>query len=133
MNMRSFLYCLFMLFALLAQSCIGGEIKIVNLRTEYLTEPIGIDSKAPRFTWEYAGGKECQPITSYQISIGTRKDDLHPYVEEFKFAPCTRYYWKVTASIDNESKKIESDVASFETGMISVKKLEGYMDYRFVR
>ena len=39
MNMRSFLYCLFMLFALLAQSCIGGEIEIVNLRTEYLTEP----------------------------------------------------------------------------------------------
>lgn len=125
MSMRSFLYCLFTLFALLVQSCIGGEIKIVNLRTEYLTEPIGIDSKAPRFTWEYAGGKECQPITSYQISIGTRKDDLRPYVEEFKFEPCTRYYWKVTAWIENDTKKIESDVASFETGMMSIKNWKG--------
>ena len=29
-----------------------------DLRCEYLTNPVGIDEKAPRFTWKASAGKE---------------------------------------------------------------------------
>ena len=46
--------------ALLLGGCkSNNELTIpTNLRTEYLTEPIGLDTSSPRFTWEYSGNEE---------------------------------------------------------------------------
>ena len=52
--------CIYAFAALLLGGCkSNNELTIpTNLRTEYLTEPIGLDTSSPRFTWEYSGNEE---------------------------------------------------------------------------
>lgn len=90
----------------------------VNLRTEYLSNPIGLDTKSPRFTWEYSGKDSLFTPSRYVIKIGTSPDKLTEYTE-FSLLPETRYYWTVTVW-DNEGKRCKtSDMATFETGKLS--------------
>lgn len=90
----------------------------VNLRTEYLREPIGIDTKAPRFTWEYEGKeKDFIPVRN-EIRIGTTRGDLSVYSKDMSFKPHTRYYWDVTVWDAHGKQSKTSEVASFETGKL---------------
>ena len=41
------------LLGLLVWACSSNNIDIENMRCEYQISPIGIDSPAPRFTWNY--------------------------------------------------------------------------------
>ena len=84
--------------ALLLGGCkSNNELTIpTNLRTEYLTEPIGLDTSSPRFTWEYSGNEEGFKASRYEVRIGTSPDDLRPYAEGMALKPHTRYYWNVT-------------------------------------
>ena len=68
----------------------------VNLRTEYLCNPIGIDTQQPRFTWEYAGEEENFKASRSEIRVGTAPDKLRLYEEGMLLKPHTRYYWNVT-------------------------------------
>ncbi len=113
------------LLSLVTQGCMGRNFEIVNLRVEYLQEPIGIDTKRPRFLWEYEGKSDSMTISSYQVYIGTRKDQLVPYREDFKFHPLTRYFWRVKVWYDNDTQKEESGIASFETGMMTSQTWKG--------
>ena len=81
--------------ALLLGGCkSNNELTIpTNLRTEYLTEPIGLDTSSPRFTWEYSGNEEGFKASRYEVRIGTSPDDLRPYAEGMALKPHTRYYW----------------------------------------
>ena len=45
-------------------------MKAVRLKTEYLTNPIGIDSKSPRLYWNCEGGIK---QTAYQIIAKVNK------------------------------------------------------------
>ena len=42
------------LLGLLVWACSSNNIDIENMRCEYQISPIGIDSPAPRFTWNYS-------------------------------------------------------------------------------
>ena len=55
---NTLLICSLAFFSLMG--CKGkNELTVpVNLRTEYLREPIGLDTKSPRFTWEYKGSEK---------------------------------------------------------------------------
>ena len=46
-------------------------MKPINLRVEYLTNPIGIDIKTPRLSWNYGNGNR---QSAYQI-IAKDEDD----------------------------------------------------------
>ena len=54
-------------------------MKAINLKTEYLVNPIGIDIKNPRLMWNCEGGKK---QTAYRIiavsdgSVGQRKSEI---------------------------------------------------------
>ena len=89
--------CIYAFAALLLGGCISNnELTIpTNLRTEYLTEPIGLDTSSPRFTWEYSGNEEGFKASRYEVRIGTSPDDLRPYAEGMALKPHTRYYWNV--------------------------------------
>ena len=90
--------CIYAFAALLLGGCkSNNELTIpTNLRTEYLTEPIGLDTSSPRFTWEYSGNEEGFKASRYEVRIGTSPDDLRPYAEGMALKPHTRYYWNVT-------------------------------------
>lgn len=103
--------------ALLLGGCKGNnELTIpTNLRTEYLTEPIGLDTSSPRFTWEYSGNEEGFKASRYEIRIGTSPDELRPYAEGMSLKPHTRYYWNVTVWDGEGRPCATSETASFET------------------
>ena len=68
--------CIYAFAALLLGGCkSNNELTIpTNLRTEYLTEPIGLDTSSPRFTWEYSGNEEGFKASRYEVRIGTSPD-----------------------------------------------------------
>ena len=76
----------------LLASCVQTNERIVpvGLRTEYLENPIGIDTKAPRFTWTYAGEDTTFVPSRYEIRIGTSPTDLKVYNEQTELKPETR-------------------------------------------
>lgn len=67
------------LLGLLVWACSSNNIDIENMRCEYQISPIGIDSPAPRFTWNYTTNNEDATEfsqDSYQLYIATREQDL---------------------------------------------------------
>ena len=109
--------CIYAFAALLLGGCkSNNELTIpTNLRTEYLTEPIGLDTSSPRFTWEYSGNEEGFKASRYEVRIGTSPDDLRPYAEGMPLKPHTRYYWNVTVWDGEGRPCATSETASFET------------------
>lgn len=58
---------------LTAQSLLAGTAQITNLQCEYLTNPLGIDVRQPRFTWKIidTGHTRGQKQTAYQVLVST--------------------------------------------------------------
>lgn len=105
------------LSALLLCGCKGtNDITVpVNLRTEYLVEPLGLDTRSPRFTWEFSGGEDNFTSSRHEVRIGTSPDDLQIYKEGMNLSPHTRYYWNVTVWDGKGRRCRTSETASFET------------------
>ena len=100
---------------LLTQCTPQSEMIPTNLRTEFLSEPIGLDTQQPRFTWEYMGNQADFQVSRQEIRIGTDPNDLRPYEEGMKLFPHTRYYWTVQVWDEQGHKTAPSCIASFET------------------
>ena len=49
----------------------SGPIRVARIRTEYRTNPVGIDVKQPRFDWWLASDLRGQKQTAYQILVAT--------------------------------------------------------------
>lgn len=129
------------LLGLLVWACNSDNIDIENMRCEYQAAPIGVDSPAPRFTWNYTTSNEDGTEfsqNSYQLCIATREQDLGNSSENSwqsdtiysgipyaiyqgakKLKPRTRYYWQVTAWDKTGYHKITSPISSFETAQIN--------------
>jgi len=59
----------------LAQGMSASALRI-EPRTEYLADPIGIDSRAPRFSWAMEGGETGMVQRAYRIDICTDSNAL---------------------------------------------------------
>ena len=61
------------LLGLLVWACSSNNIDIENMRCEYQISPIGIDSPAPRFTWNYTTNNEdaTHPIIAGNLTLFT--------------------------------------------------------------
>lgn len=103
---------------LLLTSCVNNT-EPVNLRTEYLTEALGIDAPQPRFTWEYEGSDGDFTASRYEIRIGTDPADLQVYTKEMKLQSHTRYYWQVQVWDEKGRKCKPSAITWFETAKMS--------------
>ncbi len=103
-------------------------MKAIRLKTEYLTNPIGIDYTRPRLSWVCEGGKE---QTAYRIiakdddgnvvwdSEKTNSSKMHliPWGgEELKSRQ--RITWKVELWDEEGNKGEPSEEATFELGLI---------------
>ena len=129
------------LLGLLVWACSSNNIDIENMRCEYQISPIGIDSPAPRFTWNYTTNNEDATEfsqDSYQLYIATREQDLRnssdnswqsdtiysdtphaTYQGSEKLKSRTRYYWQVIAWDKTKEHKIISPISSFETAQLN--------------
>ncbi|MGI8485513.1 MAG: hypothetical protein ACR2OU_14775 [Thermomicrobiales bacterium] len=49
----------------------AAGLQISNLRTEYLEDPLGVDSARPRLSWELTSTKRGAAQRRYQIIVAT--------------------------------------------------------------
>ncbi|MEN5232990.1 alpha-L-rhamnosidase [Sphingobacterium faecium] len=110
------------------------QVEILNLKTEYAVKPIGIDVKAPRFSWQMKASEKGYYQTAYRLivhnEVGQAVWDSGKMLTDsslnirylgLNLEARMRYTWKVTVW-DHKGK---SHVASswFETGLMEQGKL----------
>jgi alpha-L-rhamnosidase len=111
---------------------------IMNLRVEYMENPIGVDSENPRFSWNMVSDVRGAKQVAYELVIAENEKNLKKgeyywssgkvsssksvnlkYTGDKKLKPSTRYYWNVKVW-DQNNKVLESKKNSyFETGLMS--------------
>ncbi len=120
-----------LLLSLLLLSPIEAAVK--KLQVEYLTNPVGIDARTPRFSWwlqsELRGVKQ----VAYQIVVAKDENytrevwnsgkvnscrSVHVSYEGPALSPSTRYYWKVAVWNNKTGKETSAEKAYFETGLM---------------
>jgi alpha-L-rhamnosidase len=107
----------------------------IHLRTDHLTNPIGIDSPKPTFAWQSDATTPNWTQSAYQILIATTEANLTkpdiwdshriassdsiniPYAGP-ALRPQTRYFWQVRVW-DNKNQPTTSAPAFFETGLLT--------------
>jgi alpha-L-rhamnosidase len=131
---------LFFLLATFACNSSQSAFEVVNLKCEHLINPIGLDAKSPRFSWQQQSEEIGSHQTAYQIVVGTdsqlqkesliwdsgkQNSDLNLMTYSgFDLKPFTKYYWQITVWDQNGSQSA-SEVASFETGMMEMANWRG--------
>ena len=114
----------------------------IQLKIEYLENPLGIDTKNPRLMWRLNDDRQGALQTAYQVIVGSDSmnvvnnkgdawdtgkqasgDILISYAGQ-ELEPLTRYFWKVVAW-DQDGESHTSNVASFETGMMGNSRWKG--------
>mgnify|MGYP002599765223 FL=1 len=101
-------------------------MKAINLKTEYLINPIGIDIRHPRLFWNCEGGTK---QTAYRIVAKTDEQivwDSGKITSESMHADYPnglasrqRVEWNATLWDETDSKGESSETAFFETGLLS--------------
>jgi hypothetical protein len=124
-----------LLFTFFACITVQGQtpVRLVDLRSEHLDRPIGLDNPVPRLSWRMEDGRQGAVQTSWRIVVDedslnvvngcgrmwdSGKNDSRNQLVAYagkKLQPFTRYYWKVICS-DMEYKETASPVSYFETG-----------------
>ena len=107
----------------------------IHLRTDHLTNPIGIDSPKPTFAWQSDATTPNWTQSAYQILIATSEANLAqpdiwdshriassdsiniPYAGP-ALKPQTRYFWQVRVW-DNHNQPATSTPAFFEIGLLT--------------
>jgi alpha-L-rhamnosidase len=126
------------LFVLTCSTPKNEKIKPVDLRTEYLDNPIGIGTKTPLLSWRFEGQEPEFSTSKAEVNIWENPEQkgkkIHIVKENISgdivlcsvnisesLKPLTHYYWNVAAWDLHGAKCRTSDMASFETAMFSEK------------
>lgn len=115
----------------------AGGIRVTDLRCENLVKPLGMDARAPRFSWKLQASQRGQVQTAYRICVASSKAALEAgggdlwdsgKVESDKTlevayagAPLhsgTRYYWRVKVWDKLKQESAWSEDSWFETGLL---------------
>lgn len=144
MNQIKRLTCTLIVAFLLSSMTLSAALEghPVNLKSDYLENPIGIDNATPRLSWRMEDRTTGAHQTAYRIVVGsdslavlknqgdmwdTRKrnseDRLIPYAGK-ELVPFTRYFWKVILW-DADQEEASSAVHFFETGMMQPNNWQG--------
>ena len=100
-------------------------MKAINLKTEYLVDPIGIDVQHPRLMWNCAGGKT---QTAYRVTASTADKTVWDSGKAASSSMTVRYpaalvsRQRVTWTVqlwDETDCAGETESAFFETGLLS--------------
>ncbi len=110
----------------------------VNLKCEYLTTPLGIDTPRPRLSWEVGDRSRRAVQSAYQILVASSPEKLadgvgdlwdsgkvasaktlHIAYEGKDLESGTRYYWQVRSWNGVDEPSSYSAVSWFETGLLS--------------
>ena len=128
------------IFLFLLTACIhtfAASVETYNLRTENMTNPIGLYTATPCFSWMEKSAKQDVKQTSYRILVSSTRElaekhegDLWdsgeqpsdrqlliPYAGN-KLKPNQRAFWQVRV-VTNKGKSAWSDIATFGIGLLA--------------
>ncbi|MCR4825290.1 MAG: glycoside hydrolase family 78 protein [Bacteroidales bacterium] len=127
---------LFILGLILAAPAFAAT-QIVNLRTEAMDTPLGLDEARPYFSWQMCSDQTGALQRAYRVMVALSEQDLAsgtlvfdsgivrtdaslniPY-EGAALRGSTRYFWKVQVW-DQDNRLVESAPTWFETGLMGV-------------
>lgn len=111
---------------------------IVNLKTEYRSNPLGIDVTSPRFSWQLQSDRQGAKQTAYQIKAGSSAgqtdfwdsgkvesdQSIHVIYTGKALASRQRVYWSVKVW-DETGSSAESETAWFELGLLARNEWKG--------
>ncbi|PWM98771.1 MAG: hypothetical protein DBX37_06040, partial [Massilioclostridium sp.] len=115
------------------------DTTIIEMKTNDLVDPMGIDTSNPVFSWKMDSTITGQKQTAYQILVAKDKDLKESVWDSEKqetsqsvgiqyagepLENSTTYYWQVTVW-DKDGKSIASDVATFEVGLMGEDAWDG--------
>jgi len=141
MSKNHILIILFIVFVACNKS--NHQVSPVNLKCEYIENPIGIDVTHPRFTWQMSGETSGLSQKAYQVFVGTdsvevsngkgklwqskqvNSSTLPVIYQGQKLKPFTRYYWGVRILDERGKWSAISRIARFETGMMEQGNWKG--------
>jgi alpha-L-rhamnosidase len=104
------------------------------LTAEHRTDPLGLDTAAPRFGWQLTAGQNAQRQGAYELSVSTTsaatgdvwdsgrvasQQSLDVTYRGPALASLTRYYWRVRVWDSQGRAGAWSGVRFFETGLLS--------------
>ena len=133
--------CLFICnpFAMKAQTSIKPGI--TNLRTEYKTNPVGIEVQQPRLSWEITSSRRDVKQTSYQIRVAATTMELksgnnllwntgnvnsgqsiHVLYEGPELNSGQRVYWQVRIQDDKNIPSEWSEIVYWEMGILHISE-----------
>ncbi len=114
-----------------------AQTQIVNLRTESMETPIGIDDPRPYFSWQMTSDRVGASQRAYRLMVATSQEDLaegkYVYDSGMSFGDssinipykgaalkgATRYFWKVDV-VDEKGNTVSSEPTWFETGLMGL-------------
>ena len=136
--MKKYLYLLVSQLLFAGHVFASEPVSVVNMRCEYLTEPLGIDMHHPRLSWELISGGKNKKQTARQILVATNPALLVPGkadvwdsgktnsnetnqipLEGGGLKPFAYYYWKVAVWDEQGKQSAWSPIAKFSTGAFS--------------
>ncbi|MEP4531664.1 MAG: family 78 glycoside hydrolase catalytic domain [Cyclobacteriaceae bacterium] len=113
-------------------------IKVSNLKTEYKINPLGLETQAPRFSWQIQSDQKFVKQVAYQITCGLDENDLlfeqnllwdsgkvesdqsiHVEYVGPELASAQRVYWKVQVWDNHGNESVSEEVSFFEMGLLS--------------
>jgi alpha-L-rhamnosidase len=106
-------------------------LRLTDLRTEHLVNPLGLDEPAPRFSWTLADTRIGAAQTAYQLEVSARDtvvwdsqrvdNDTSVLVAYAgpALAPHTRYHWRLRIWDHTGTASAWSATAWFETGFLN--------------
>jgi alpha-L-rhamnosidase len=109
-----------------------NSISVYDLRTEYKYNPLGIDTKQPRFSWKLSSTLTDVRQSSYEIRISNKgksistgklnseQSHLVAYNGE-ELKPLTRYTWQVRVWDNKSNASPWSSPSYFETGLMDTE------------
>jgi alpha-L-rhamnosidase len=117
---------------------VGGPGSPSNLRCEYLSDPLGIDTPQPRFFWVLDDARRGESQSAYQILVAATlqalaqgqgdqwdsgkvesDDSIQIVYAGWPLASSRRYYWKVRYWDKEGRASTYSEPAWFEMGLLS--------------
>ncbi len=132
--------CVSVMLVCFAAIAFSAPLEPASLTCEYLRNPLGIDSKTPRFAWNFIATEKNQLQSAYEIIVNSSLKEIQQG-KGLEWSPgkissvqniqltyggkplvsFTKYYWRIKVFNQKDEPSAWSDINTFETAMLDAQ------------